>query len=68
MTLRAGRVSRTVAGKAGANAVRFKPRLKPGRYRLRVSAGGASASARFADPALICHRAWHRHWMGPSPS
>lgn len=46
-TLAAGRVRRTVAARAGANAVRFRPHLRPGRYRLRVRAGGASATARF---------------------
>jgi hypothetical protein len=48
VTLRAGRATRVVAGRAGANAVRFKPRLKTGRYRLRLTAGAASTSLRFA--------------------
>jgi hypothetical protein len=47
VTLAAGRVRRVLAGRAGANAVRFKPNLRPGRYRLRLSAGGAGATARF---------------------
>lgn len=45
--LAAGRVHRAVNGRAGRNAVRFKPRLRPGRYRLRVTAGTARATARF---------------------
>ena len=36
----------TVDGRAGANSVRFKRRLKPGAYRLDVRAG-TTASARF---------------------
>jgi hypothetical protein len=44
MTLSAGRVQLAVNGRAGLNRVRFKPRLKPGRYRL--VAGGASARFR----------------------
>jgi hypothetical protein len=45
--LRAGRAQRSVPGHAGANAVRFRPHLRPGRHRLRVTAGAASATARF---------------------
>jgi hypothetical protein len=47
VTLAAGRAKRTVSGHAGRNALRFRPHLRPGRYRLRLSAGGASATARF---------------------
>jgi hypothetical protein len=47
VTLSAGRARGAVAGRAGANAVRFRPHLRPGRYRLRLRAGGASATARF---------------------
>jgi hypothetical protein len=46
--LSASSVHRLLNGRAGRNAVRFKPRLRPGRYRLRLSAGPASATARFA--------------------
>jgi WD40-like Beta Propeller Repeat len=44
VTLSVRRIKRTVNGRAGLNRVRFKPRLKPGGYRL--SAGGASARFR----------------------
>ena len=39
--------ARSVNGHAGANAVRFKPRLRPGAYTLRLSARGTHAGARF---------------------
>jgi WD40-like Beta Propeller Repeat len=48
VTLAAGRVRRAFAAHAGANAVRFAPHLRPGHYRLRLSAGGAGATARFS--------------------
>ncbi len=44
VTLSVRRIKLTVNGRAGLNRVRFKPRLKPGRYRL--VAGGASARFR----------------------
>jgi hypothetical protein len=44
VTLSAGRSKLAVDGHAGLNRVRFKPRLKPGRYRLL--AGGSSARFR----------------------
>lgn len=44
VTLSVRRIALTVSGRAGANRVRFKPRLKPGSYRL--SAAGASARFR----------------------
>jgi hypothetical protein len=44
VTLSVRRIKRTVNGRAGLNRVPFKPRLKPGAYRL--SAGGASARFR----------------------
>jgi hypothetical protein len=40
-------IAKRASGHAGANAVRFKPHLRPGRYGLRIAAGGASATARF---------------------
>jgi hypothetical protein len=40
-------VTRRVNGHAGANAVRFKPRLRPGAYTLRLNARGTHAGARF---------------------
>src|SRR5205085_5335424 len=43
--LAAGRVRRAVGGHAGRNAVRLKPHLRPGRYRLRLTAGAAVATA-----------------------
>ena len=36
VTLSVRRIKLTVSGQAGANRVRFKPRLKPGAYRLRA--------------------------------
>jgi hypothetical protein len=46
--LAAGRVHRVVHGHAGRNALRVTPRgLRPGRYRLRLTAGAAVATARF---------------------
>jgi hypothetical protein len=45
--LSAGRVRRGLAGHAGRNSLRFKPHLRPGRYRLRLSAGTTAATARF---------------------
>jgi hypothetical protein len=45
--LAAGRAGRTVAGHAGPNRLRFTPHLRPGRYRLRLTAGTANATARF---------------------
>jgi hypothetical protein len=47
VTIMAGGVGIRVRGHRGANAVRFRPRLPAGRYRVRVSAGGSSAGARF---------------------
>ncbi len=44
VTLGVRRIKLTVSGRAGLNRVRFKPRLKPGRYRL--IANGASAPFR----------------------
>jgi hypothetical protein len=43
VTLSVRRIKVTVSGHAGSNRVRFKPRLKPGAYRLTAGA----ASARF---------------------
>jgi hypothetical protein len=40
-------VRRSLNAHAGANAVRFAPRLRPGPYRLRLTAGAAGATARF---------------------
>jgi hypothetical protein len=47
VTFTAGRAKGAVAGRAGANAVRFRPHLRPGRYRLRLRAARARATARF---------------------
>jgi hypothetical protein len=44
VTLSVRRIKLTVSGRAGKNSVRFKPRLKPGKYRL--TAGGAGATFR----------------------
>jgi hypothetical protein len=47
VTIMAGGVGVRVRGHRGVNTVRFGRGLRPGRYKLRVSAGGSVAGARF---------------------
>jgi hypothetical protein len=46
VTITAGRVKKTVGARAGANAVRFKPRR--GTHRLTITGPGVRASATFS--------------------